>query len=167
MFHHVSLGVADVERAARFYDPVMAALGFKRIVEYLPGAIGYGENEPSLWIGLPHNQLAATVGNGTHVGFSARTRDAVHRFYAAALANGGTDNGPPGPREMYGPDYYGAFVIDLDGNRLEATLHPAAAPRAKAAIRSKARAASRKATKKKSVGKRPAKKKAKRKAGRK
>ena len=124
MLHHVSVGVADVERAVRFYDPVLATLGYKRVMEFMPYAVAYGEDAPVFWVQLPHDQQPASVGNGVHIGFSAATREAVHAFHAAALSAGGTDNGGPGPREMYGPDYYGAFVIDLDGNRLEATLHP-------------------------------------------
>lgn len=122
MLHHVSVGVADVGRAARFYDAALGALGYKRVVEYLPHAIGYGQSAPVFWVQLPHNQSTASAGNGVHIGFSAKSRNAVRNFHAAATAAGGRDDGAPGPRELYGPDYYGAFVIDLDGNRLEATL---------------------------------------------
>lgn len=146
MLHHVSVGVLNVERAATFYDPVLGALGYKRIMEFLPYAIGYGETRPEFWVQLPHDQNAASVGNGTHVGFIARSKGAVNKFHEAALAHGGSNNGEPGPRADYGPDYYGAFVFDLDGNKLEATLH--SLPIAKAA---------KQATKKK-VAKRPAKK---------
>src|SRR5260221_2781863 len=124
MLHHVSVGVADVERAAEFYDAVLGALGYKRSAQYLPYAIGYGLGGMSqFWIQLPHNREAAKPGNGTHVGFSARNKNAVDKFHAAALANGGVDDGEPGPRADYGPDYYGAFVFDVDGNKVEATLH--------------------------------------------
>lgn len=123
MLHHVSVGVRDVERAARFYDAALGALGYKRTAEYLPYAIAYGVTAPAFWIQLPHNQQAPNSSNGAHVGFSARDKNAVHTFYEAALAHGGRDDGAPGPREMYGPDYYGAFVFDLDGNKIEATLH--------------------------------------------
>jgi catechol 2,3-dioxygenase-like lactoylglutathione lyase family enzyme len=123
MLHHVSVGVRDVERAGRFYDAALGALGYKRTAEYLPYAIAYGVTAPAFWIQLPHNQQAPNPGNGAHIGFSARDKDAVHTFYEAALAHGGRDGGEPGPREMYGPDYYGAFVFDLDGNKVEATLH--------------------------------------------
>lgn len=175
MLHHVSVGVHNVERAARFYDAVLAALGYKRIVEFLPYAIGYGETYPEFWIGLPHDQSAASTGNGVHVGFSARNKNAVNAFHEAALKQGGSNNGEPGPRPDYGPDYYGAFVYDLDGNKLEATLHPrdgAAKPgkakpsKAKRTI--KARAAkkpARKAVKK--AARQAARKTAKRKAARK
>jgi catechol 2,3-dioxygenase-like lactoylglutathione lyase family enzyme len=156
MLHHVSVGVADVERSAKFYDAVLGALGYKRVMEYMPYALAYGETSPSFWVGLPHNQQSASVGNGAHVGFIARTKNAVDAFHRAALAQGGTDNGEPGPRPDYGPDYYGAFVLDLDGNKIEATLF--AAPRAKrAAAAKKSKPRAKKAAKK---AKRPVAKKA-------
>lgn len=163
MLHHVSVGVADVERAARFYDAVLGALGYKRSAQYLPYAIAYGEGTYEFWIQLPHNRERASVGNGAHVGFSARTKDGVHKFHEAALANGGKDDGAPGPRPDYGPDYYGAFVIDLDGNKVEAVLHPKAKATAKPKARAKAKASVRKAKAKKTQ---PARKTARRKAGR-
>ena len=126
MLHHVSVGVSDVERAAKFYDPVLRALGYRRVMEFMPYAIAYGERggAPQFWIGLPHNQQAPTSGNGTHVGFQARNKAQVNAFHAAALAQGGSNNGEPGPRPDYGPAYYGAFVYDLDGNKIEALLNP-------------------------------------------
>jgi catechol 2,3-dioxygenase-like lactoylglutathione lyase family enzyme len=124
MLHHVSVGVTDVVRAAAFYDEVLGALGYKRTAQYLPYAIAYGESSPVFWIGLPHDQRRPHSGNGNHVGFSARSKAAVDAFYRAALNNGGTDEGEPGARPDYGPDYYGAFVRDPDGNKIEATLNP-------------------------------------------
>ncbi len=95
MLHHVSVGVSDVERAAKFYDAVLKALGYKRVVEYLPYAVGYGERggSPQFWIGLPHNQQVPSSGNGTHVGFSASSKGQVNKFHEAALAQGGSNNG--------------------------------------------------------------------------
>lgn len=122
MLHHVSIGVTGVERAAEFYDAILGALGYKRTAQYLPYAIGYGEGLSEFWIQLPHDNNAASSGNGAHFAFTARNKDAVHRFHETALAHGGADNGPPGPRPQYGPDYYGAFVIDPFGNKIEATL---------------------------------------------
>ena len=91
-------------------------------MEFLPYALAYGESRaPNSGCGLPHDQQPAIAGNGTHVGFAAKTKGAVHKFHEAALASGGSDNGAPGPRPDYGPDYYGAFVYDLDGNKIEAT----------------------------------------------
>jgi catechol 2,3-dioxygenase-like lactoylglutathione lyase family enzyme len=132
MLHHVSIGVRDVERAMAFYDPVLKALGYRRVVNYLPGAVAYGESKdkPEFWVGLPHDQKLPNGGNGTHVAFVAKGRAAVNKFHDAALKAGGSNNGEPGPRPDYGPGYYGAFVYDLDGNKLEATFiaMPKAAP---------------------------------------
>lgn len=122
MLHHVSVGVTDVDRSARFYDMIMAALGCKRVMEFLPHAVAYGETMPELWIGLPHDHQEPSVGNGTHIAFVAKNKRAVDAFHQAALAAGGSDDGPPGPRPEYTPQYYGAFVRDPDGNKLEAML---------------------------------------------
>jgi len=157
MLHHVSLGVRDVARAATFYDPVLKALGYKRVMDFSPGAIAYGESrdKPEFWIGLPHDQRDPTGGNGTHVGFAAKSKGAVNKFHEAALKAGGSNNGEPGPRPDYGPAYYGAFIYDLDGNKIEATF--IAMPRVtKAAAKKTARKA------KKAPAKKKAKKKAKR-----
>ena len=128
MLHHVSVGVSDVARAAKFYDAVLGTLGYKRVMEFLPYAIAYGETRPEFWIQVPHDQKPMSAGNGVHLGFSARSKAQVLAFHAAALKEGGSNNGEPGPRPDYGPDYYGAFIYDLDGNKIEATLHPSPAP---------------------------------------
>lgn len=122
MLHHVSIGVADVVRAARFYDVTLKALGYKRIVEFMPYGIGYGDKGPEFWVQLPHDAGAASAGNGVHVCFSAKNKKAVHAFHEAALKAGGTDDGAPGPRPEYSPRYYGAFARDLDGNKIEAVF---------------------------------------------
>jgi catechol 2,3-dioxygenase-like lactoylglutathione lyase family enzyme len=162
MLHHVSVGVRDVARAANFYDPVLKALGYRRVADYSPGAIAYGESKgkPEFWIGLPHDQGAASVGNGTHVGFTAKSKGAVNKFHDAALKAGGSNNGEPGPRPDYGPAYYGAFIYDLDGNKIEATYWAAPIPPKAKAAKKPARKA------KKAAKKAPAKKKAKKKARR-
>jgi catechol 2,3-dioxygenase-like lactoylglutathione lyase family enzyme len=122
MLHHVSVGVTDFERAAKFYDAVLATLGYKRVADYSPHAIGYGTTRPEFWIGAPHDRGPMSAGNGTHMGFIARDKAQVLKFHATALAYGASNNGEPGPRADYGPDYYGAFVYDLDGNKIEAAL---------------------------------------------
>ena len=166
MLHHVSVGVADVERAARFYDAVLGALGYARTAQYLPYAIAYGVDAPEFWIQLPHDQGKPSPGNGVHISFAAATKDAIQEFHALAIENGGADEGEPGPRPDYGPDYFGAFVRDLDGNKIEATLRPEPkAARAKPARRAKAKTKAKPAKKAKRVG-RPAKPKTKRKAKR-
>ena len=149
MLHHVSVGVRDVARAAVFYDPVLATLGYKRVMEFMPYGIGYGETHPVFWVQLPHDRQPSSVGNGVHIGFIARSKEAIHGFHRAALDAGGTNDGEPGPRPDYGPTYYGAFVRDLDGNKLEAVLVLAAAaeksaPKAKRKARPKRGAAKRK-----------------------
>jgi catechol 2,3-dioxygenase-like lactoylglutathione lyase family enzyme len=133
MLHHVSVGVHDVERAAKFYDPVLKTLGYRRVMEFLPYAIGYGESRerPEFWIQLPHNQQPATTGNGVHVAFLAKSRQVVSKFHEAALKQGGSNGGEPGPRPDYGPSYYGAFIYDLDGNKIEAMLIMPANPASK------------------------------------
>lgn len=124
MLHHVSVGVRDVERAAQFYDAVLGALGYSRVMEVLPYGVAYGEDEPVFWVQMPHNQQVATPGNGTHFSFVAYSKEAVDAFYQAAIEAGAENAGEPGPRPDYTPDYYGAFVYDLDGNKLEATYLP-------------------------------------------
>lgn len=165
MLHHVSVGVADVEAAARFYDAALGALGYRRVMEFLPSAVAYGENAPSFWVQQPANGKAATIGNGTHIGFTAKSKEAVHAFHAAALKAGGKDNGAPGPRPDYGPEYYGAFVFDPDGNRLEAVMFPMPGkpgrkskgrPTTKVKRRTKAKAVPPAASKRKPAGRRPA-----------
>jgi catechol 2,3-dioxygenase-like lactoylglutathione lyase family enzyme len=126
MLHHLSLGTTDIERAAAFYDAALAPLGFVRVWSDLrPGgteqAVGYGP--PGGGDKLAIKQVSGSLplaSPGLHVAFAARDRPAVAAFHAAALAAGGADNGPPGLREHYGPDYYAAFVIDPDGHHLEA-----------------------------------------------
>ncbi len=154
MLHHISVGVADVERAAKFYDAALGALGYRRMMEFLPHGIGYGDKYPNFWVQLPRAGQAC-FGNGSHVGFKAKNKRAVEAFHRAALAAGGTDNGAPGPRPNYGPEYYGAFVIDLDGNHLEAVAmqmkvtvkpKPKSKPKTKAKTKPKAKSKAAKKT---------------------
>lgn len=118
---HVSIGTNDFERARAFYDKVMAALGCRRLEEF-PGAVAYGKIYPEFWVQTPIDGYPASVGNGTHVGFVASSKEAVHAFYDAALEAGATDGGAPGPRPHYGEPYYGCFVRDLDGHKIEAAF---------------------------------------------
>jgi catechol 2,3-dioxygenase-like lactoylglutathione lyase family enzyme len=118
---HVSIGVNDFDNAVAFYDKVLAALGFKRTAEH-PGAVAYGKRYPEFWVQVPFDGQPACVGNGTHIGFIAASKQAVHAFYEAALGAGGEDNGAPGPRPHYGDPYYGCFVKDPEGNKIEATF---------------------------------------------
>lgn len=116
---HVSIGTNDIDRAVAFYDKVLATLGCIRVMQY-PGAVAYGKAHPEFWVQTPIDGYPASVGNGTHIGFIAPTKEAVHAFYDAALASGGEDSGAPGPRPHYGEPYYGCFVRDPDGHKVEA-----------------------------------------------
>lgn len=123
MFSHVTLGTNDFERARPFWQAVAAALDLPLLFEY-PGGIAYGTSPgPKIFIGPTFDGNPASFGNGTHVAFLAKTRAEVDAFHAAALANGGSDEGPPGPRPHYHPNYYGAYVRDPDGNKLQAVCH--------------------------------------------
>jgi catechol 2,3-dioxygenase-like lactoylglutathione lyase family enzyme len=119
MMSHISLGTNHFDRAVAFYDKVLATLDCKRIMEH-PGAVAYGKAYPEFWVQTPIDGYPASAGNGTHIGFIATTKQAVHAFYDAALAAGATDSGAPGPRPHYGEPYYGCFVRDLDGHKVEA-----------------------------------------------
>lgn len=118
---HLSIGTDDFERAVAFYDAVMPTVGAQRIMEH-PGAIAWGKRYPEFWVQRPIDGRSASVGNGTHIGFIAPSKEAVHAFHEAALGAGGTDDGAPGPRPEYGAPYYGCFVRDLDGHKVEAVF---------------------------------------------
>jgi len=117
---HISVGTNDFERSVVFYDKVLATLDCKQIMKY-PGAVAYGKEFPEFWVQKPINGKPATIGNGAHVGFIANSKEMVHAFHQAALEGGGIDDGAPGPRPDYGESYYGCFIRDLDGNKIEAT----------------------------------------------
>ena len=122
MLDHISIPVADVERAAAFYDPVLATIGLRRRKER-PGAIGYGPETraaPVFWILARTGDGGAKPGLGLHVSFVAPDRSSVDAFHAAALRCGGLDAGRPGLRPQYTMPFYGAFVLDLDGFKIEA-----------------------------------------------
>ena len=122
MVDHVSIPVSDLERAAQFYDAVLATVGLERRKER-PGAIGYGpatRAAPVFWILSQRGGGGASPGTGLHVSFQAPDRASVDRFHATALGCGGRDAGGPGLRPQYTRPFYGAFVLDLDGWKVEA-----------------------------------------------
>jgi len=119
LLSHVSLGSNRYEEAQAFYDRALAPLGCQRVLEH-EGATAYGRAYPEFWIQKPLDGQPATVGNGTHIGFLAHSRAEVDAFYQAALAAGASGDGAPGPRPHYGEPYYGCFVRDLDGHKVEA-----------------------------------------------
>ncbi len=123
MFSHVTLGTNDLDRSRAFYVPVMTTLGIGQPFE-LPATLVFGElTGTKLFILSPFDGGDATIGNGTHAAFIAKDRATVDAFHAAALANGGSCDGPPGPRPHYHANYYGAYVRDPDGNKLQAVCH--------------------------------------------
>ena len=118
---HVSLGTNDFARAKTFYARVLATIGCKVIMEH-PGAVAFGKVYPEFWIAAPFDGKLATVGNGVHVGFMAASRTEVEAFFTEAIAAGGAPDGDPGHRHEYGEPYFGCFVKDPDGNKIEATF---------------------------------------------
>jgi catechol 2,3-dioxygenase-like lactoylglutathione lyase family enzyme len=124
MIHHVSVGTRDIERARRFYQPVMTLLGF-RLLKDDPDQLHYGVGEIMFSVQMPKDGEAAHPGNGIHFAFQARDRAMVGEFHRLALANGGTDDGGPAPRPHYDRHYYAAFVRDPDGNKIEAVTYSA------------------------------------------
>jgi|SRR6185369_5121104 len=120
MLHHLSIPVSNLQRSADFYDPVLGALGYVRA--WSAGyEIGYGVDATGDQFAIKLRGASLSVpGAGFHIAFAARTREAVAAFHQQALQHGGRDDGAPGLRTQYAPDYYAAFVIDPDGYRIEA-----------------------------------------------
>jgi catechol 2,3-dioxygenase-like lactoylglutathione lyase family enzyme len=123
MIDHVSVGVRDLERAAHFYEAVLAALGLTRLVTR-PATIGFGKNYPEFWINLRAGMAQVSPDSGSHVCLRAKSTAEVDAFHAAALQAGGSSDGAPGLRPHDRVRYYAAFVRDPDGNRIEAVTFP-------------------------------------------
>jgi catechol 2,3-dioxygenase-like lactoylglutathione lyase family enzyme len=125
MFSHVTLGTNDFSRARPFWLAVMEALGQPVMYEH-EDRIAFGlPAGPKTFVGAPFNGQAAAPGNGVHIAYMAADRASVDAFHEAALANGGSDEGAAGLRPHYHPNYYGAYVRDPDGNKLQAVCHSA------------------------------------------
>jgi catechol 2,3-dioxygenase-like lactoylglutathione lyase family enzyme len=119
MLDHVTIGVSDLERSKKFYDRALRPLGITRLYAEGERFAGYGISPKAFfWIGWRNAPQT-----GAHIAFAAQDRAAVDRFHDAAIAAGGIDNGPPGIRQNYHPNYYGAFVLDPDGHNVEAVCH--------------------------------------------
>ena len=115
---HIGLAVSDYDKSKQFFSRALAPLGIELVAE-VQGWVGLGKGgKPELWFGVSNEKQTPM-----HIAFVADNREQVRAFYSAALAAGGTDNGPPGIREIYHPDYYGAFVIGPDGHNVEAVCH--------------------------------------------
>jgi catechol 2,3-dioxygenase-like lactoylglutathione lyase family enzyme len=124
MIDHISIGVSDLERSARFYEATLAPLGLARLVTR-PGTVGFGKRYPEFWINLRSGMLPVVPESGSHVCLRARSEGDVDAFHAAALGAGGSSDGAPGLRPHDRVRYYAAFVRDPDGNRIEAVTFPA------------------------------------------
>ena len=118
---HVSLGTNDFTNARAFYLQVLATLDIHILMDF-PGATAFGRMYPEFWVQTPIDGNPASIGNGTHFAFVAENKEQVHAFYDAAIAAGATCEGPPGPRPEYSDAYYGGFVRDLDGHKIEAAF---------------------------------------------
>ena len=118
MINHVSIGVPDLAAAGKFYDAALKPLGYKKLHDSAE-ALGYGADNPELWVMKAARPVADDDGSGLHLCLDAPSRAAVDGFHAAALGAGGRDNGKPGVRKDYGDNYYAAFVKDPSGYRIE------------------------------------------------
>jgi catechol 2,3-dioxygenase-like lactoylglutathione lyase family enzyme len=125
MIAHISIGVRDIERSKRFYDAALEPLGYQclRAARALVG-YGYGRDSIAFWVVQAERPVRGDEKSGLHFCFAAPDAAAVDAFHAAALCSGGHDNGPPGLRPIYAPDYYAAFILDPDGYRIEAYYGP-------------------------------------------
>jgi len=116
MLDHIGMAVSDIAKSKGFFQAALAPLGYKVLMDF-GEAIGLGQDRPDFWI------ARGPVAAQSHIAFTAANRATVKAFYDAAIAAGGKDNGGPGLRPQYHPNYYGAFVLDRDGNNIEAVCH--------------------------------------------
>ena len=119
---HVGFAVADYARSKVFYEKALAPLGMRLLMEFSGAAAGFGRDDgsrPSFFIEAHGEPVTGRL----HIALRAASREDVDAFHAAAIEAGGTDNGAPGPRPVYHANYYGAYVLDLDGNNIEAVCH--------------------------------------------
>jgi catechol 2,3-dioxygenase-like lactoylglutathione lyase family enzyme len=126
MIYYATIGTNDFGRAAAFYDAVLGVLGHgKQFGGESFAAYGLDANQPALFLGRPFDGNPASIGNGMMIALKADSRAQVRDFHATALAHGGSDEGAPGIREQYAPDFYAAYVRDPDGNKLAAVCRAA------------------------------------------
>ena len=124
MIDHVSIAVRDLDRAARFYETVLGAIGYGKL-EVRPATVGFGKAYPEFWINLRAGIAQVAPDGGVHVCLRAKSTGEVDAFHAAALKAGGRSDGAPGLRPHDRVRYYAAFVVDPDGNRIEVVTFPA------------------------------------------
>lgn len=125
MIDHVSIPVRDLKKAADFYEKVLAPLGMTKLVDG-PATVGFGKRYPEFWLNARPEGGPAPENTGCHICLRTRTEDAVSSFHDIAVENGGRTDGAPGPRQAAMTPYFGAFILDPDGNKIEAVCFPAA-----------------------------------------
>ena len=126
MIDHVSIAVRDLDACGRFYEAVLAAIGYAKLV-MRPATIGFGKKYPEFWLNERRAMTPVDPDSGAHVCLRASSVEAVQAFHAAAMAGGGTSDGAPGPRPEYSAGYYAAFMRDPEGNKIEAVTFTAGA----------------------------------------
>ncbi len=124
MIDHISVAVRDLQKSAEFYDAVFDIIGMRRIAER-PTTIGYGKRYPEFWLNARPKMSPVDPDTGMHICLRARSEELVSRFHETALSKGGENDGAPGTRSGEMTDYFGAFVKDPDGNKIEIVTFPA------------------------------------------
>jgi catechol 2,3-dioxygenase-like lactoylglutathione lyase family enzyme len=119
MIDHISIAVRDLQASARFYEIVLAPLGYTKL-ETRPATVAFGKAYAEFWLNHQSGMTQVAADSGAHTALRATSREAVDAFHAAALAGGGTSGGVPGLRPQHGEGYYAAFIRDADGNKIEA-----------------------------------------------
>jgi len=118
MIDHVSIGVKDIEKATGFYEPILNAIGLKKLIEK-PGTVGFGKNYPEFWLNHRPEKDGNIIDSGNHLCIRAKCVEEINKFYNLALELGAKSGGDPGYRPEYNASYYACFIIDKDGNRIE------------------------------------------------
>jgi catechol 2,3-dioxygenase-like lactoylglutathione lyase family enzyme len=124
MIDHVSIAVRDLRVSAAFYEAVLAPLELVKLVDRAPATMGFGRRYPEFWLNAREGLPPQPQTTGTHICLRATSEDSVRAFHAAALSHGGKSAGDPGPRQAAFTTYYGAFIFDPDGNKIEAVFFP-------------------------------------------
>ena len=124
MIDHISIAVSDLVRSAAFYDAVLAPLTLSRLVTREGATVGFGKKYPEFWLNARGGLAPQSTTTGMHICLRAPSEEAVRAFHAAAVAYGGKTAGDPGPRQAAFTTYFGAFIFDPDGNKIEAVYFP-------------------------------------------
>ena len=124
MIDHISIAVSDLARSAAFYEGVLEPVGLVKLVDFAPTRIGFGKKYPEFWLNLREGLVPQPEMTGIHICLRVPSEEAVRQFHAAALARTGRTAGDPGPRQGAFTTYFGAFIFDPDGNKIEAVYFP-------------------------------------------